>query len=53
MINYDENTYKTVKNAGATNIAVGTLSIVLGVTLGIVSIVSGSKLLSKKKNLID
>ncbi|MCY6485047.1 hypothetical protein OW763_11920 [Clostridium aestuarii] len=53
MIKYDESTYKTVKNAGTTNIAIGAVSIVLGVTLGVLSIVSGSKLLAKKKNLID
>ncbi|GAA0179601.1 hypothetical protein SH2C18_24410 [Clostridium sediminicola] len=53
MIKYDEKTYKAVKVAGAANIAVGTISIIVGVTLGIVSIICGSSLLTKKKNLID
>ncbi|SHH69637.1 hypothetical protein [Clostridium grantii] len=53
MIKYDEKTYKAVKVAGAANIAIGTITIVMGVTLGVISIVCGSNLLSKKKNLID
>lgn len=53
MIKYDEKTYKTVKTVAAANIAIGAVSIAVGVTLGVISIVCGSNLLSKKKNLID
>ena len=46
-----ERVYKQMKKAGAANITVGVLLIVLGITFGILNIVAGGKLL-KKGNLI-
>ena len=40
-----ERVYKQMKKAGAANITVGVLLIVLGITFGILNIVAGGKLL--------
>ena len=47
----NEKAYRTMSIAGAGNIAVGIVMIVLGVTAGILSIVSGARLLKEKKGL--
>lgn len=48
----DEKYYKTVKSSGALNLVAGVISITVGVTMGVLLIVSGARLLaSKSKNL--
>lgn len=47
----NEKAYKTMSLSGAGSIAVGILMLVAGVTLGVISIVSGAKLLRDKKGL--
>lgn len=46
-----ERAFKTMKTAGAANIAIGIVVIVVGVTAGILAIISGAKLLQNKKDL--
>ena len=46
-----EKTYKVMGLAGGANIAIGIISIVVGVTTGIILLVSGGKLLGAKKGL--
>ena len=43
-----EKTYKVMGLAGGANIAIGIISIVVGVTTGIILLVSGGKLLGAK-----
>ncbi|SEP93487.1 hypothetical protein SAMN02910369_00920 [Lachnospiraceae bacterium NE2001] len=47
-----EKVYKVLKNAGASNITVGVLLIVIGVTLGIINIISGASLLRNRRNIL-
>lgn len=47
-----EEIYKTMNSAGAGNIAIGSILIVLGVAAGVIAIVSGAKLLTKKDDLL-
>lgn len=53
MLEFSEKTYNRVGKAGATNIVIGVLLIVGGITLGVLSIVHGGKLLSSRSDLID
>lgn len=46
-----ERIYKTMKNIGAANIAIGIVLIVIGLSTGIVAIVTGANLLKKKSQL--
>lgn len=46
-----EKTYKLMKNIGGASIAIGIIMILVGVTTGVISIVSGSKLLAEKNNI--
>ena len=48
----EEKTYKTMKRSGALNIAAGILSIVAGLTGGILLIISGGKLLARKSKVL-
>lgn len=48
----EEKIYKTVKNAGATNIIVGIASIVAGVATGVMLIIVGAKLLARKSEIL-
>lgn len=48
----EEKVYKTMKRSGALNIAAGILSIVAGLTGGILLIISGSKLLTRKSKVL-
>ena len=41
-----------MKKAGAANITVGVLLIVLGITFGILNIVAGGKLLKSRKEIL-
>ncbi len=46
-----ERIYKSMKNVGAGNIVLGIIMIVVGVTVGIISIISGAKLLRDKSDI--
>ena len=48
----NENTYKTMTVAGAGNIAVGIVVLVCGIVCGILTIVSGAKMLKRKSDII-
>ena len=43
-----EKVYKAMRNTGAANIAIGIIVIAVGVSAGIVSIITGANLLKKK-----
>ena len=47
-----EKIYKTMRNTGAMNITVGIIILVTGVTVGILSIVSGGILLKRKSDIV-
>ncbi len=47
----NEKVYKTMKKVGACNIVFGILLIVFGVTVGVLQIVHGGKLLNDKKEI--
>jgi hypothetical protein len=53
MKSMSEKTYKKIQRTGASNIALGTIAVVLGITIGTLTIVSGAKLLATKKELIE
>jgi len=46
-----EKVYKTMKNVGGWNIALGVVLIVVGVTVGILQIIHGGRLLNDKKDI--
>ncbi len=46
-----EKVYKTMRNTGACNIAIGIIVLVTGVVVGIMSIVSGGILLKRKSEI--
>lgn len=48
----EQKIYKSMKRAGAANITIGILSIVLGIGGGILLIVTGGKLLADKSKII-
>ena len=48
----NEKIYHSLGRIGGASIALGIISIVVGVTVGILSIVSGGKLLKDKKHLL-
>ncbi len=48
----EEKTYKLMKRTGGANIALGVISLVVGVATGVLLIVSGASLLSGKKNIM-
>lgn len=47
-----EKIYKTMRNSGSACIVTGIISIVLGVTTGIIMIVFGAKLLKRKDEIV-
>lgn len=47
-----EKMYKTLKNVGAANLAFGIVIIIAGVTVGVMSIVNGARLLKSKSNIL-
>ncbi len=47
-----EKAYQTMKHGGAWNIVMGILILIFGVTVGIMSIVYGGKLLKNKSEII-
>ncbi|MDE6698145.1 MAG: hypothetical protein K2J91_01525 [Lachnospiraceae bacterium] len=48
----EEKTYKLVKRTGGFSIALGIISIVVGVTVGVLSIITGAKLLKGKSRIL-
>lgn len=48
----EEKIYKTMSGSGALNIAVGVITLVAGITGGILLIISGAKLLSSKSKIL-
>lgn len=47
----NEKVYKSMSFAGAANITVGIIIVVVGVAAGIISIISGARLLKEKQGL--
>lgn len=47
-----EKTYRTMKGAGAGNIAIGVIIMVTGITCGILAIINGAKLIHHKSDII-
>lgn len=47
----NEKIYKTMKNVGAWNITVGILLILFGISVGVLQIIHGSRLLNSKKEI--
>lgn len=47
-----EKTYKVMGSAGAGNIVVGVVVIVVGIAAGVLSVINGARLLREKKGLI-
>ncbi|MCH5275181.1 MAG: hypothetical protein J1E65_05030 [Lachnospiraceae bacterium] len=48
----EERIYKTMRGAGAANIIIGVVALVVGTATGILLIISGAKLLARKSNLL-
>lgn len=48
----DEHTYKVLGGTGALNIAFGIISIIVGIAVGVLLIISGAKLLGSRKRVI-
>lgn len=48
----DEKIYKSMERIGGANIAMGIVCIVVGVTVGVLSIVCGGRLLNDKRHLL-
>ncbi len=46
-----EKAYQTMKHAGTWNIVMGVLILVAGITIGIMSVIYGGKLLANKKEI--
>ena len=47
-----EKAYRAMKNSGAGSIAVGIIVLVVGITVGVISIINGASLLRYKKEII-
>ncbi len=47
-----EKVYKLLKSAGAANIVLGILLIIVGITFGVINIVCGGKLLKNRRNIL-
>ncbi len=48
----EEKLYRTMRGTGAANIVIGVLTLVVGITSGILLLISGAKLLSRKSNIL-
>jgi len=47
-----EKVYGIMKNVGVGNLVFGIISIVAGVTVGVISIINGARLLKSKSNIL-
>lgn len=52
MVMMEEKIYKTMGRSGALAIVVGTISIVTGVTSGILLLISGGRLLARRSKIL-
>ncbi|HIT05096.1 MAG TPA: hypothetical protein IAB53_00385 [Candidatus Scybalocola faecipullorum] len=52
VLNVHEKIYRTMKNVGAGNLVFGIIIIIAGVTVGVMSIVNGARLLKNKSNIL-
>ncbi len=50
-MNENETTYKTMKLIGAANIAIGIVSLIIGVATGTLCVISGASLMRRKEDL--
>lgn len=48
----EENVYRAMKSVGVGNLVLGIMIIIVGIAAGVSSIVSGAKLLRKRKDLM-
>ena len=48
----EEKVYKTMKKCGVANLVFGILTIVIGIAFGVISIMNGAKLLSRKSDIM-
>ena len=48
----NERTYKTIENVGAGSLVIGIITIVVGLTLGIITIINGARLLKKRSDIM-
>ena len=48
----DEKTFKTITNAGAGSLAIGIITLVTGITAGILLVVNGAKLLRSRRKVV-
>ncbi len=48
----NEKLFKTMGVTGAGNIAIGIVILVVGITTGILAIISGTRLIKEKKNIM-
>lgn len=48
----EERIYKTMKRAGVFGIVIGIVSLVVGVSLGVLSIINGADVLKKKSEIM-
>lgn len=51
-LSMSEKIYKAMKNTGALNIVLGVVTLVAGITSGILLIISGANLLKKKNGVL-
>jgi len=47
----EEKVYKTMGGAGALNVVLGVVLLVVGIATGVLLIISGSKLINRRSNL--
>ncbi len=52
MLEYNDKVYKRMTSAGAAGIVLGIVTIVVGITIGTMSIVFGGKVLKLRKHLL-
>lgn len=48
----EEKVYKVMKGAGATNIALGVISLTVGIVVGILMIITGARLIAGKSKIL-
>lgn len=48
----EEKVYKTMKSAGALNVTLGIITLITGLTTGILLIIAGAKLLAGKSKIL-